>query len=55
MSSDWAIDLQQQKNEELDFKYREQQLDVQIELLPKNWSKNIINKIIWGDSEHFYD
>lgn len=23
--------------------------------LPKNWSKNIINKIIWGEEEKFYD
>ena len=21
----------------------------------KNWAKNIINKIIWGDKEYFYE
>lgn len=23
--------------------------------LPKNWAKDIINKIIWGDEEIFYE
>lgn len=23
--------------------------------LPKNWAKDIINWIIWGDDKHFYE
>lgn len=26
-----------------------------IEMLPKNWARDVMNKIIWGDSKHFYD
>lgn len=28
---------------------------MKIELLPKNWAKDVMNKIVWGDKEHFYD
>lgn len=26
-----------------------------VETLPKNWASDLINKIIWGDNEHFYE
>ena len=26
-----------------------------IEMPPKNWSSDVMNKIIWGDNKHFYE
>lgn len=31
------------------------QIDIRPEPLPKDWAKNLMNKIIWGDEEAYYD
>lgn len=30
-------------------------LNIEVEYLPKDWAKNLMNKIIWGDEEAYYD
>lgn len=57
MMSEYALDKQQERNEELDFTYREEQalkpyiINAEVEKVPQgNWQK-IMNAIIWGNSE----
>ena len=55
--SEYALDKQQEQNEEQDFTYREEQalkpyiINAEVEKVPQgNWQK-IMNAIIWGNSE----
>lgn len=57
MMSEYALDKQQELNEEQDFTYREEQalkpyiINAEVEKVPQgNWQK-IMNAIIWGNSE----
>lgn len=57
MMSEYALDKQQEQNEEQDFTYREEQalkpyiINAEVEKVPQgNWQK-IMNAIIWGNSE----
>ena len=31
------------------------QITAEVEMLDKGWADSIINKIIWGESKHFYE
>ena len=55
--SEYALDKQQEQNEEQDFTYREEQalkpyiINAEVEKVTQgNWQK-IMNAIIWGNSE----
>ena len=57
MMSEYALDKQQEQNEEQDFTYREEQalkpyiINAEVEKVTQgNWQK-IMNAIIWGNSE----